>query len=122
MEDGEKDTLTAEDEAAAASFQYFLSIGCRGCENVGSGFRPYLIRLPNAREEWGMAVCGDVLVVERYAEPRYRHGKNSARYTKLFKVLLADPDSFPKVLAHMQKHSTFLRGGTNQLRHIPKAD
>lgn len=58
-------------------------------------------------------VDGDILTVEKVLRERW-----TEKRAKTFKIPLSDPESLPKVLAHLQKHTKFLRGGLGD--YIPK--
>lgn len=101
--------LTAEEEAQQGCYTYFLELGCEGSRR---GSRP-VVRLPNGVDEWSIEVDGDKLVIEKVLRDRYSESR-----AKPFTVPLSDPESLPKALAHMQKHTKFLRGGLGD--YIPK--
>ncbi len=113
----EEPELTPYGQAVEGTYNYFIGIGCEGLRRC-RGSTP-IIRLPGGVDEWSIDVNGDLLVVEKVAP---NTNGRAATVAKRFQVPLADPESFPKILAHLQKHTKFLRGGTNANRFIPKAD
>ncbi len=104
----EEPKLTPEEEAQQASYNYFLEIGCEGSRR---GRQP-VVRLPQAVDEWSIDVEGEYLVIAKVLLDRWSE-KRACR----FKITLSDPESLPRAMAHMQKHSKFLRGGLGN--HIP---
>lgn len=107
---------TQQDDILTAVTGYFNSIGC----SVGLGRMNTnrAVRLPNSATVWNFLIEDEYLIVKAVV---IRPWDATDRQQKLFKIALSDPDSFPKILAHMEKHSKFLRGGTNHTRFVPKA-
>lgn len=108
---------SAQDEMAERAIlnkavaEYFTEIGCW----VLSHEYWSTIRLPLATTCWSIDFIGDLVYLTETKAGFRRTDRDP------FKISVTDPDSFPKMLEHMQKKSKFLKGGTNHKPFIPKA-
>lgn len=98
-----------------AVYNYFTGIGLCGMHHSRWAVT---VRLPTSRDEWEMTIEGDELVVIKDAARRHR---SKIRPSDRFRISLADPESFPKVLAFIKERSIVRRGGTNHAIYTPTA-
>lgn len=113
-----KHPTSPEYECLEAVLLYFSTIGCTVVKkNSGRGMfdlSPTFVTLPKSITRWNITINGDVISAEIELDIHDRwHNRNC----KTLSISLTDPESLPKLLAHMQKHSKFLRGGLSN--HIP---
>ncbi len=100
----EEIVLSADEVAEQVVLEYFSQIGCDIHKGASNRYHS-LLRLPLATTEWTLRVKDELITIDLY-KSWFDKKKQQPMY-----VNLSDPDGLPQLLAHMQKHSKFLRGG-----------